>query len=301
MTTGLRPLTVNSVEQFKASPRKDQVPWNVTGGAVFALITDPNGVTSTYPATITPDGYAAYVNWRVPQPVGTWLRAWDITDASGIRQVSQPIEFVVIGSPVSPFLPETILIQDSFREIPGNPLAGHIADTGQVWPSDSQGFAFFFCSVGLIYPPFGTGDIPGLDAGTPNYTASVTFSFLGDNSHPTDLGVAFRMDPNAGFTGNFWTWALDLNFGGLALVRFVTGVPTQVGLIPFIPNLYSDYTVGVNTSSGGGIHCSLNGAIIFQATDGYLAGNTIAGLDGCILNGNTTDTFLFKNFLVTTP
>ena len=97
VTTGIEPLTIGSTEVYVAKPYKGGVPWDLTGGTALLLFTDPNGVTSTLTATIA-SGVAS-VGWTVVAPIGTWLRAWKLTDAAGIVQVSQPIVFRVISSP----------------------------------------------------------------------------------------------------------------------------------------------------------------------------------------------------------
>lgn len=97
VTTNLTPLTIGSIETFELDPTLDGLPWNMAGGVVTLLMTDPLGFGYTLPATVS--GYMATVNWVVIGPAGTWLRAWKVQDASGIIQYSQPIIFEIIPSP----------------------------------------------------------------------------------------------------------------------------------------------------------------------------------------------------------
>lgn len=97
VTTGLQPLCVNSTETFQFQGMLDGLPWDLTSGSATLKLTDPNGNNSSITATIS--GGCAFANWTVVGPAGNWLRAWDIVDATGIRQVSRPIIFAVISSP----------------------------------------------------------------------------------------------------------------------------------------------------------------------------------------------------------
>ena len=78
-------------------PYLNEVPWDLTGGSAFLLMTNPIGASFIYTATII--GFGASVNWTVLAPIGTWLRAWKVTDAAGIIQISRPFVFTVISSP----------------------------------------------------------------------------------------------------------------------------------------------------------------------------------------------------------
>ena len=98
-TTGLRTLTVNSIETFEVAPLLNLLPWNMTGGTATLKFTDPNGNNSSVAGTIGPTGYTATATWTVPNTPGLWTRAWDITDAAGIRQVMLPTAFEVVSSP----------------------------------------------------------------------------------------------------------------------------------------------------------------------------------------------------------
>ncbi len=97
-TTGLIPITVRSTEKFELSAFLNGQQWVLTGGTVNLLLSDPSGNLTTISAT--PSGVSASALWTVPNTPGAWLRAWDVTDASGIRQVSRAIPFTVISSPV---------------------------------------------------------------------------------------------------------------------------------------------------------------------------------------------------------
>lgn len=97
VTTGIRPLTIGSVELFQAQPFLNQLPWDWTGGTVQLLMTDPNGNNYTFPATVQNMG--AVFQWTVTGPVGAWVRAWKVVDAQGRKQISLPIVFNVISSP----------------------------------------------------------------------------------------------------------------------------------------------------------------------------------------------------------
>lgn len=99
VTTGNKPLVINSTELFQLNKDLDMLDWNLIGGTVNCLLRDPTGNLITIPATIAANG-AVTAPWTVIGPVGTnWTRAWDCTDASGIRQVTNPISFAVISSP----------------------------------------------------------------------------------------------------------------------------------------------------------------------------------------------------------
>jgi hypothetical protein len=97
VTTGLIPLCIGSIETFQLQPFLDKLPWNLTGGSANLLMTDPNGTNYNFPATIVNGG--AQYTWTVIGPAGNWTRAWEVTDAIGITQVSNPIVFSVISSP----------------------------------------------------------------------------------------------------------------------------------------------------------------------------------------------------------
>jgi hypothetical protein len=99
VTVGLQPLTINSRHRFELSAEKDGLPWNIAGGAVKLLMTDPAGASHVYTATLGTDGFSAFFDWTVIAPTGAWFRAWDVTDAAAVREISLPIVFDVISSP----------------------------------------------------------------------------------------------------------------------------------------------------------------------------------------------------------
>ena len=97
VTTGLVPLTINSLMTFQLDPYLDGLPWDLSGGSAVLRMIDASGVTHTSSASISAAG--VIVNFTVPAPAGAWTRAWDVTDVSGRRQVSRPIAFAVVASP----------------------------------------------------------------------------------------------------------------------------------------------------------------------------------------------------------
>jgi len=96
-TTGLEAMTVGSTKIFQVQPWLNGLPWDLTGGSARLVLSDPDGINTTLTASIVNGG--AQVSWTVPLPAGSWLRAWDLTDASGRRQISLPIAFTVVSSP----------------------------------------------------------------------------------------------------------------------------------------------------------------------------------------------------------
>lgn len=99
-TTGQTPLTIGSIETFQASAFKNGLPWDLTGGVVNLILEDPSGSQTTISGTISGNGATA--TWTVTGPENTssgWRRAWSITDAAGVKQISRPISFNVIASP----------------------------------------------------------------------------------------------------------------------------------------------------------------------------------------------------------
>ena len=101
VTTGLKPLVINSNDTFVLQPFNNGVIWDLTGGSATLRMTDPNGITYAYPATIVgpPGGAGAQYPWTVIAPPGDWRRCWDVVSANGIRQVTLPIAFEVVASP----------------------------------------------------------------------------------------------------------------------------------------------------------------------------------------------------------
>jgi hypothetical protein len=96
----LVPLTIGSIDTFELSASLDGVPWNLAGGTVSVLLSDPNGNPTNFSASISADGYKATALWNVFGPAGSWLRAWKVIDVNGVTQYSQPIPFSVISSPI---------------------------------------------------------------------------------------------------------------------------------------------------------------------------------------------------------
>ena len=100
VTTGLRPLTINSTELFECSPWLNGQPWSLSGGSAILKLADPSGNLTTIPGTLLAGGYGATAPWTVIGPIGQWARAWVLTDGLGIIQVSEPISFEVVSSPI---------------------------------------------------------------------------------------------------------------------------------------------------------------------------------------------------------
>ena len=101
VTTGLKPLTINSNDTILFQPFANGVIWDLTGGSATLRMVDPNGMVYAYPASIVGPagaGIASYP-WTVIAPPGDWRRAWDVTNAQGIRQVTLPLAFEVVASP----------------------------------------------------------------------------------------------------------------------------------------------------------------------------------------------------------
>ncbi len=97
VTTGILPLTIGSTETFEVQAALNGLPWDLTAGTASLILSDPTGAKTTISATIS--GSTARAPWTVVTPIGTWVRAWSVTDASGVKQVSRPIVFTVIDSP----------------------------------------------------------------------------------------------------------------------------------------------------------------------------------------------------------
>ena len=108
-TTGLVPLTIGSIEEFQLDPWLNALPWNLAGGTVQLLLTDPNGTKYTVNASIVTGGYGATATWTVIGPAtvddngvrlaNPWRRAWSVVDALGRTQISRAIAFEVVNSP----------------------------------------------------------------------------------------------------------------------------------------------------------------------------------------------------------
>ena len=92
------PLTIGSTETMRLSITKDGLVWDLTGGTVVLRFVSPTGGTSSVNASSAYNG-GADAAWTVASPAGTWTRAWDCTDAHGVRQVTQAVSFSVVASP----------------------------------------------------------------------------------------------------------------------------------------------------------------------------------------------------------
>ena len=92
-------LTLGSTYTFKLSVTKDGVIWNLVGATVNLILANPSGIKTTIPAGGPYNGGAS-ANWTAAGLTGEWLRAWDVTDAGGVRVISDPIGFNVISSPI---------------------------------------------------------------------------------------------------------------------------------------------------------------------------------------------------------
>lgn len=97
VTTGLVPLVIDSVETFQLKPFLNKVPWQIGGGSVTLYILDPNGMLTSFSATVA--AFTALASYTVIGPAGTWSRAWKVTDSHGRVQKSRPIPFAVTQSP----------------------------------------------------------------------------------------------------------------------------------------------------------------------------------------------------------
>ncbi len=101
VTTGPTRYFVGSSIQFQLDAELNQLPWDLTGGSGSLKMTAPDASTVTISATI--QGRGAVAAWTVSNIPGVWVRAWDVTDSTGVRQVSEPITFEVVVSPGTPF------------------------------------------------------------------------------------------------------------------------------------------------------------------------------------------------------
>jgi hypothetical protein len=98
VTTGLIPLTIGSTQTFQCDPLLNGLPWDLSNGSALLILADPSGNETIITATVI--GVGATASWTVVGPAGTWVRAWQLTDSTGLIQVSQPIPFAVVSSPV---------------------------------------------------------------------------------------------------------------------------------------------------------------------------------------------------------
>jgi len=101
VTTGITPVAVGSMQVFQASPVLNGQPWDLTGGSANLLMTDPVG--GTYDIIATVIGFGAAASFTIPNVVGSWVRAWKLTDATGLVEYSLPITMNVVASPGVPF------------------------------------------------------------------------------------------------------------------------------------------------------------------------------------------------------
>lgn len=92
-TTGPQAYVQGSNLLFQAQPWNNGLPWDLTGGSGTLWLTDPTGTVTSLPVTIS--GFTISAAWTVVAPSGTWLRCWDLTDAGGVRQLSEPLVFEV--------------------------------------------------------------------------------------------------------------------------------------------------------------------------------------------------------------
>lgn len=99
MAIGPSTLTIGSTELFELSAMLDGQLWNLVGGVVTLTLADPNGTKTIINATSIYNG-GAQAPWTVAGTAGNWKRAWTVTDANGVTQVSLPQSFIVISSPV---------------------------------------------------------------------------------------------------------------------------------------------------------------------------------------------------------
>lgn len=101
-----RPLTTGSTEAFLTGLAPDGTnnlllngsPWVLSSASVAFV--DPDGNASAVVATGTNGGLTWTAAWPVPNTPGDWQRAWRCLDSAGNLQVSQPLPFKVIASPV---------------------------------------------------------------------------------------------------------------------------------------------------------------------------------------------------------
>jgi hypothetical protein len=98
VTTGIKPFAVGSVEQFQLRVDLNGLPHSLAGGSATISFQDPNNnVTGPFAASIVGDD--AFYTYTIVSPLGTWTRSWTWIDSAGVKQVSLPIQFVVLSSP----------------------------------------------------------------------------------------------------------------------------------------------------------------------------------------------------------
>ena len=97
--TGPQVFTVGSTELFQLDAWLDGRPWQLASAEL--RLTDPNGSGTVVSGAVS--GYSVTAAFTVAVPVGTWVRSWKATDATGVVQYSVPTTFRVINSPGTPF------------------------------------------------------------------------------------------------------------------------------------------------------------------------------------------------------
>lgn len=100
VTTGNLPIAVGSQQTFQVNPSLNGDPWDLSGGSARLLMTDPTGQAYDLAATVI--GVGATCNFTIPNVPGTWVRAWKLTDSTGLVEYTLPITFSVVVSPGSP-------------------------------------------------------------------------------------------------------------------------------------------------------------------------------------------------------
>lgn len=95
-TTAPVALAIGSNETFETRASLNGEPWSLAGGSALLKLTDPTGGSSSITGSIV--GQNAVASWTVVAPVGAWTRAWVLTDATGLQQVSLPISFDVVAA-----------------------------------------------------------------------------------------------------------------------------------------------------------------------------------------------------------
>jgi len=98
-TTGLRDFAIGSVEKFVLSVDLNGLPNSLAGGSATITFADPAAnLYGPFAASIVGDD--AQYTFMIIGPSGGWARSWTFTDANGVHQVSLPIPFDVVSSPV---------------------------------------------------------------------------------------------------------------------------------------------------------------------------------------------------------
>ena len=90
-------ITTGSTHTFRLIATKDDTTWDLTGATVTLYLTDPDGVETSYTASLTDEdnGIADYtVATSVLDQVGTWQRQWRVAQ-SGVDLTYTPKKFGV--------------------------------------------------------------------------------------------------------------------------------------------------------------------------------------------------------------